>query len=62
MKYKDIFSDDISRQQNVAELYYQLLETRGRILLSIVLGLNMPTWNLVGDIDMNNSQIAPAIP
>ena len=30
-------------------------------LLSIVLGLNLSTWNLVGDIDMNNSQIAPAI-
>ena len=40
VKYEDIFSDDISRQQNVAELYNQLLETRGRILQGMPVAFN----------------------
>ena len=40
VKYEDIFSDDLSRQQNVAELYNQLLEIRGRILQGMPVAFN----------------------
>ena len=35
IKFEDIFSSDISKQQKVTELFYQLLETRNKMLQSI---------------------------
>ena len=43
-KYEDIFSNDISKQQTITELYNQLLETRDRIIM------NMPVSNNTGPV------------
>ena len=34
-KYEDIFSNDIIKQQNITELYNQLLETRDKIIMNM---------------------------
>ena len=35
IKYEDIFSNDVQKQQKVTELYSQLLKTRDKIMCSI---------------------------
>ena len=51
IKYEDIFSQDISRQQKVTELYYQLINTRNKIIQSI------PVASNTGPVHGQNSTI-----
>ena len=43
-KYEDIFSNDVIKQQNITELYNQLLETRDKIMMS------MPVFDNTGPV------------
>ena len=55
IKYEDIFSQDISRQQKVTELYYQLINTRNKIIQSIPVASN--TGPVHGHMSVQNSTI-----
>ena len=49
VKYQDIFSTDISKQQKVTEMFSQLLETRSQIIQS------MPVANHTGPVHGSNA-------
>ena len=49
VKYQDIFSSDISKQQKVTEMFSQLLETRNNIIQS------MPVANHTGPVHGSNA-------
>ena len=55
IKYEDIFSKDITRQQKVTELYSQLLNTRSKIMQSMPVASN--TGPVHGNLTVQNLTI-----